>query len=364
MRAIVRAQDDAQPRLVQMARPERAAGEVLVRTLLTGLDGTDQEVLQGDHGEPPEGEAWLVMGHECLGEVVEASDDSPFSPGDRVIPSVRHGCMICQPCLNDTSDHCETGLFTEHGIKQRHGFLRDEWTDEASCLLKAPKTLGDLAVLTEPLSIIVKALDQAGRFQERLPQFVEGEGFRGQRALLAGTGSLGTLAAFLLRELDMEVWAMDRSDDDTFGARLLRDIGARHINAHEHDIRDTAREIGGFDLVIEATGAPKVVFDVALTLRENGIMCMLGVPPEKEPFPIHGDDLMRQMVLGNQILFGSVNSNRTHYETALDHLARFRQRWNNKPDTIITHTYSPDQAPQAFQSFQEPDHVKTTIDWR
>ena len=45
--------------------------QVLVRTLEVGVCGTDAEVMRGEHGSTPEGEEHLIVGHECLGEVVE-----------------------------------------------------------------------------------------------------------------------------------------------------------------------------------------------------------------------------------------------------------------------------------------------------
>lgn len=361
MRSLVLQPGADRATLARLPAPRPSQGEALVRTLLTGIDGTDEEVVERGHGETRAGDRPFVLGHECLGEVVEAPLDSGLRPGDRVVPLVRHGCGRCEPCARGESDLCATGDYTEHGIVGLDGFMREMWADDPATLVKVPPEVGDDAVLAEPLSIVVKAFEVMRTVQQaRLPGF---DGFRGQRALLAGTGSLGSLAAFLLEEKGIETWALDRSPDDAVGASLLRELGARHVNSEETRIADVAREVGGFDLVIEATGSPKVTFDAVLTLAPNGVMCMLGVPGDKDAIPVEADNVMRQMVLRNQVLVGSVNSNRRHFEEAFAALARFRSRRGAQLDRVLTHRYSPEEVEEAFRASGD-QLVKKAIDWR
>src|SRR5438477_13134413 len=114
-------------RLVERKQPTRRPGECLVRVLEVGIDATDRDVEKGEYGEAPPGEDVLVMGHESLGEVVECdSGDGPLREGDLVAPTVRRPCHeSCPNCRNGASDFCVTGHFTERGIKQRHGYLRE-----------------------------------------------------------------------------------------------------------------------------------------------------------------------------------------------------------------------------------------------
>jgi len=55
MRAIVVERGREKPVVVERERPAPADGEVLVRTLRVGVDGTDHEVIAGNHGAFPYG---------------------------------------------------------------------------------------------------------------------------------------------------------------------------------------------------------------------------------------------------------------------------------------------------------------------
>jgi NADPH:quinone reductase-like Zn-dependent oxidoreductase len=64
--------------------PDVQDGALLVRGIAIGICGTDREIAEGAHGTPPSGEARLIIGHESLGEVLEAPPGSGFAPGDLV----------------------------------------------------------------------------------------------------------------------------------------------------------------------------------------------------------------------------------------------------------------------------------------
>ncbi|MHB8606617.1 MAG: zinc-binding dehydrogenase, partial [Thermoplasmatota archaeon] len=312
-------------------------------------------------GEFPLGKDSMILGHECVGEVVAAPESSGLRAEDHVVPLVRHGCGTCAACARN-ADFCRSDGYREHGIKGLDGFFRDAWTDDPATIVNAPQGLGKLAVLTEPLSIVVKALSEAARIQQRVPWFVEEGGFRGQRALMAGAGSLGTLGAFLLVSEGMKVWALDREPDSAAAPKLLARLGVKHIDAKEQDLREVARELGGFDLVIEGTGAPSVAFEALETLAPNGCMTMLGVPAAAAPALVPTSDIMRAMVLGNQVAFGSVNSSRHDFSEAMRRLAEFRARWLAETERIISHTYRPEEIQEAYAA-NGPDVIKKIVDW-
>ncbi len=106
-------------RLAEVPDPQLREGEVLVRVQQVGLDGTDDEILQGQYGEAPPGDDYLIIGHESLGRVEKVMGGATgFSPGDRVVAIVRRPDPVpCRNCAVGEWDMCLNGQYTERGIK-------------------------------------------------------------------------------------------------------------------------------------------------------------------------------------------------------------------------------------------------------
>lgn len=335
------------PRIVE--RPRRKRPRLIrVRTIRTGIDGTDEGLLGRRDVELPRGSSHLVMGHEALGEVLGAPRESPFSPGDRVVPLVRTPCRHCAPCNLGRQDLCQTGRYVEAGIKGRHGFMQETWSTDSEQLVAVPKGLGDAAVLAEPLSIVVKAWETAVAMQSRLA----GTNPRRLRVLVTGTGSLGSLACLWARQLGALATALDRHDERTAAARLLRRIGARHRDSRDGPLDEE------FDLVIETTGATPVARLALEALAPDGSLVFLGVPHRDQPVPVS----MLRTVLGNQAIAGSVNSSAVHFRTALAGLLRLQERWPGYDQLLLTHSFQPEEAAEAL-TLSGSDVVKKVLDW-
>ncbi len=321
--------------LREMPEPEMSAESLLVEVLECGICGTDRDIVAGKYGTPPPGSKELILGHENLGQVREVgSRVSGFSVGDLVVATVRRGCGSCRFCRSGHSDFCETGRFTERGINGRHGYLAARYAEVPEYLVKVPSALRSHAVLLEPLSVVEKAVQQGravrGRF-DALPGFPPE---RPLRALVTGTGAIGMLAALVLASEGCSVVAVDRHGADTPAAALLARIGAAHV--------DTAAGLAAlgadrFDLILEASGSPTLDFDLLGRLAPNGTIVLTGIPgADPTAFPVRGGALLRSLVLENQVLVGSVNANRTHFELGLAHLAAFRERWGDVAERLVT----------------------------
>lgn len=314
--------------------PPLAPGAVRVRVLEVGVCGTDHDIVTGKYGRAPDGEDYLILGHENLGEVVDTSAGaSGFSPGDLVVATVRRGCGRCRFCLANRSDFCETGGFTERGINGAHGYMADEYVEIPEYLVKVPAGLRGIAVLLEPLSVVEKAIAMGQRVlyrKEPTPGFPP---TRAPTALVAGTGAIGMLAAFVLRNRGYEVTAVDRHNGAPAEALLAR-IGARHANV-----------VGGlsalgpdrFDLVIEGSGSALLNFGLVDILAPNGTLVLTGIPDANAPpTSVMGGALFRGIVLQNHAVVGSVNANRTYFETGLSDLGAFEARWPGAVEQMIS----------------------------
>ena len=326
MRAVVVRPPAAGVALEDVEPPGMAEGSVRVDVLECGICGTDHDIVDGRYGRAPPGESFLILGHENLGEVRQVGPGvSGFAPGDLVVATVRRGCGACRFCRANRSDFCETGRFTERGIGGAHGYMAEQYVEHPDYLVKVPPSLRPIAVLLEPLSVVEKAIFQGQKVLDR-KEPTPGEPRAGSpAALVAGTGAIGMLAAFVLRVRGYDVVAVDRHGDDTLAARTLARTGATHAN-----VAEGLGTLGDrrFDLVVEATGSVTLDFELVDRLGPNGVLVLTGIPDASEPpTSVAGGSLLRDVVLGNQAIVGSVNANRTYFESGLRDLAAFEQRW-------------------------------------
>jgi threonine dehydrogenase-like Zn-dependent dehydrogenase len=300
--------------LVDMPEPAPGEGSVLVRARAVGICGTDLEIIGGEYGTAPDGEPRLVLGHESLGEVVEAPPGSGFTAGDLVAGIVRWPDPVpCGNCAVGEWDMCRNGRYTEHGIHERHGFLRERWRLPPDRLVRIDAGLGDTGVLLEPTSVVAKAWDHVERIGSRAR-------WRARKVLVTGAGPIGLLAALLGVQRGLDVHVLDRNRDGP-KPRLVEALGATY---HASGVEEAGRDA---DVVFECTAAPALLFEAMQVPRPNGIVCLLGVSPTGRCAEVDAGALNRALVLENNVVFGSVNANRSHWEAAAAALARADRRW-------------------------------------
>jgi threonine dehydrogenase-like Zn-dependent dehydrogenase len=140
-------------------------GDVLIRVLSVGLDGTDREIIVDNFARYPEGRSEMVIGHELLGVVEEAGPESRLSRGDIVTALVRRPCgeEACVNCRNGQQDFCQTGNYVERGIKGADGFLCEYVVENAKYVVKVPEECLQYGVFVEPQSIVEKVWNQTDR---------------------------------------------------------------------------------------------------------------------------------------------------------------------------------------------------------
>lgn len=324
--------------------------DVALRMLEVGVCGTDREICAFEYGLPPAGSDHLVIGHESLGEVIEVGAAvTRVRPGDLVVPMVRRPCAIesCQACRNDRQDFCYTGRFTERGIGGAHGFLTERVVDHEKYMNVVPRELRDVAVLTEPLTIAEKALQQIDDVQLRLPWACElqpgTQKGHCHTAVVLGAGPVGLLGAMALAASGFAVFVYSREPAPNPKSELVESFGATYVSSMATSPEQLAAQVGNIDVVYEAAGASSVAFDLMRVLGTNGVFVFTGVPGRKAPIQLDADLLMKRLVLNNQVVFGTVNANRDAFEAAIEHLAEFRRRWPAALQALITGRFAIDQ---------------------
>ncbi len=316
--------------------------QVKIRTLDVGICGTDREICTFVYGAPPAGSDYLVLGHEALGQVVEVGAGvSRFKPGDLVVPSVRRPCAntTCVPCSQDRQDFCATWQFTERGINQYHGYMTEYFVDEEKFLTFVPPELRDIAVLVEPLTVAEKGLAQVWKTQQRLPwgpRDPKAPRGQGLNAVVLGAGPVGILGAMALVVQGFKTYIYSRSRKPNSKADLAESFGVEYISSEDVSVDQLAEKVGSIDLIYEAVGVPGITFDVMRVLGINGVYVMTGIPAPKAPIPVAASAIMRNIVLKNQAIVGTVNADADAFSSAIRDLGIFNQRWPQAVRKVIT----------------------------
>lgn len=338
--------------LVELAQPHPGPGEVSVRVLEVGICGTDRELNTGLYGEAPKGDSYLVIGHEALGEVAAVGEGgADFVPGDLVVPMVRRpdGCPNCQA---GEWDMCLWGNYTERGIKGRHGFAAEYFTERPEYLIKLPPELRTFGVLLEPLSIVEKAIAQAFRIQQRLR-------WEPRQALVLGVGPIGLLATALLRLRGLKTYTLATGPQTGLRASLAQELGAEYAAAGEMPIEEAGKRLGNLDIIIEATGASSVAFGAMAALGTNGVLALTGVSAGHRRLEVPADAINLSLVLGNKAVFGTVNANRSHFLHGVSDLAQIEARWPGWLARLITRRFPLEAFDQALPHLR--DDMKTVL---
>jgi threonine dehydrogenase-like Zn-dependent dehydrogenase len=368
MKAVAVFPDSRQVRMI-VGDPPRIVepDEVLFRIRDVGICGTDKEICSFEYGTPPPGEDHLVIGHEALGQVIEVgSAVDTLQPGDLVVPTVRRPCpqQTCRACRSGHQDYCYTGNFTERGIKEAHGYMTEFATDRRHNLVPVPADLVDLAVLAEPLTIAEKALAQVLWLMQHRPPWLDpdtpsSERGRGLSALVLGAGPVGVLGAMTLAAAGFQTYVYSRELPPSPRTDLVSALDVTYVSSQTITPPELAASVGNIDLVYEAVGHSHFALEVLRVLGQNGIYVLTGVPGLQAFIQADPASLMRDMVLKNQVLLGTVNAGPDAFAAAITGLQEFKKRWPQPVESLIGGRYPPEQATDLI--FGRPIGLKTVI---
>lgn len=351
MKAVCVEKGDTAPRLVEHPRPEPAPDEALIQTLRVGIDGTDHEVISGGHGGFPDGEDSIVLGHEAVG-VVEEANDTALESGQVVVPTVR------RPPGDRTNDYFERGEpdmapdgeYVERGIVGAHGYMAEYFTSKSEYLVPVSDDLAESAFLVEPISNSVKAIEHAYATRSAFD-------WRPESAIVLGNGPLGLLALAMLTEEFDRRYCLGRRDRPDPTIDIIEQLDATYVDSRETPVADLVEAHEAVDFLYEATGYAPHAFEAIEALAPNGVAALLGIP-ESWSFEVDGGRLHREVVLHNKAIVGSVNSNVTQYETAVEHLRDFPDWFT---DALVTGVYEPTELEAAFARVD--DRIKSVVEF-
>jgi 2-desacetyl-2-hydroxyethyl bacteriochlorophyllide A dehydrogenase len=302
--------------------------EVLIEIAATGLCGTDLHIDEWTPGYRAfMGSALPVtIGHEASGRIVKAGARAgTLKEGDRVVINPAVACGKCASCIAGIPDDCRD--------RQAIGLIKDGacaryMLAPASYAYRLPDNVPtELGALAEPLTTSAHALATA----EMAP---------GKRVIVFGPGPIGQGAAVLARQMGAsDVVVVGMRDE----ARLqtLAGIGFRHlIDMAQSGAAQRLAEIAGdgFDIAIEAAGAPGVVDQALSLLKPWGVLALAGMPEGDASFNV------LRVVRNRLQIRGVSRTPRSAWTTVLEAMAK-------EPDAfapIVTHRVPLRDAMQAL----------------
>ena len=295
----------------------RKANEALVKIRKAGICSTDLELVKGYY--PYTG----ILGHEFVGEVVEA-DDASWT-GQRVVGEINVVCNECEQCLNGRSTHCEKR--TVLGIVNRNGTFAEYTTLPLGNLHRVPASVPDeMAVFTEPLAA---ALEIQQQIQIKPSDHV----------LLVGAGRLGQLIAQTLALTGCDLRVVARHP---YQQKLLKVRGIRIIS--EDEIQPWR-----WDVAVEATGSPSGFSLARQAVRPRGTLVL------KSTYKGNLDINFSSIVVDEINIIGSRCG---PFEPAL-HLMESKQV---DPTVLIAAEFKLKDALKAFEHAAEPGVLKVLIE--
>jgi len=354
--------------LLLVGRPEpmiTSPDEVKLRVLRVGICGTDREEAAGGRSKAAAGHDELVIGHEMFGQVMDVGQAvTRVKPGDYAVFTVRRGCEKCLPCAMNRSDMCQTGEYQERGIWGLDGYQTEFAVDKEQYVVHVPSELEPVGVLCEPLSVAEKAIDEAVRLQAaRLPDApATPDWLYGRHCLVAGLGPIGLLAALILRLRGAVVYGLDIVDAGTARPNWLQKIDGRYVDGRQIPADKVDDMLGVMELIFESTGVAALEFNLLDALAPNGVYVLTGIPGGERPLEVPGAELIRQLVLDNQVMVGSVNAARDHFQMAIDDLVHAHLLWGDHVGHLITHRY-PHTDFESVLHQHTPDEIKAVIEW-
>jgi 2-desacetyl-2-hydroxyethyl bacteriochlorophyllide A dehydrogenase len=256
--------------LDEVARPQPAAGHVVVRVTHSGVCGTDYKIFNGSIKVPYP----LIPGHEMAGEVVAVEADvnvgpttAAIRPGDRVIIDPETYCGHCFYCQKGFTNLCPNGTLIGRDV---NGGFAEYLMVPASQVFKLPASIADR---TAPMIQVLTTCLHAQRQVETFP---------GDTVAVIGLGVTGQLHVQLAKARGARVIGITRSAEKRAMAETL---GADVTIPGGDDAIEKLRELTegrGADLTIETTGIMKQLADSVHMTRFGGKVLMFGIYTVKE----------------------------------------------------------------------------------
>ncbi len=279
--------------IVEMPFPAVGPGEVLVRVRLATVCGSDLHTVTGRRESP----CPSVLGHEAVGEVVDAGAGATARTGDRVVWSVTVSCGECDRCRRGVTAKCRRVRKVGHepfdgDWPLSGGYATHILLPAGTTSVGIPDALDDVVAAPAACATatVMAVAERAGEVS-------------GHRVLVGGAGMLGTTAAAVCADRGADVLIADR---DRARVEQATGFGARPDDGENVDV------------VLDFTGSSDFIRRGLTRLDVAGTLVLAG---SVTPGPVLDID-PEQVVRRWWTITGVHNYEPRHLKQAVDFLAR------------------------------------------
>ncbi|TFF89956.1 MAG: hypothetical protein EU548_05475 [Promethearchaeota archaeon] len=319
----------------EVIEPDMKEFEVLIKVKAAGICGTDLAIAEGNMKTPTP----LVLGHEFAGDIIEIGKNvNKELLNQRVTSEINAN-------IDFSCYFCQRELYTQCLSRKALGIDIDgafaEFISVPSYLIhKIPDNLSyEEATFIEPLAAAYQVF-------ELMPIDKHDE-----IVTIFGMGKLGLLIAQVALKKELKVIVVDRSSHKL---NLAKEFGVDFpLNSSQLDIPKKIKELTnglGSDIVIDATGNPNAIPMILASCRTYGkihIKSTPGIPVELN---------LTEMVVREIFLY---TSRCGPFEKAIEGL----KSGNVKVKPLISARYPIEQIANAFESYENPNHIKSIIEF-
>ena len=261
---VLRGPDDLS--LEEVPDPIPASDEVEIKVNFTGICGTDMNLIRGRYSAATYP---LVAGHETMGEVIKASENSEWQPGDRVTVFPAYGCRACEACKAGRIAHCPEAKTV--GVLRPGGYFSERIVAHSDRAFRLPDEMeDDVGAMVEPTAVAVHAVKR-------------GQMETGAKVVVIGGGSIGLLTAQVARAYGASEVIISEPISDR--RSVAREIGfAQTCNPLEVDLASFVLDgVGMVDVVFDLVGTDKTLSDSEEMLRPDGHLVIIALPHGENP---------------------------------------------------------------------------------
>ena len=308
-------------------------GEVLIKIKKVGVCGSDMHLFRDGRIGEIVIDSPFVLGHECMGEVVEVGKDVKRGLiGSRVAIEPAFFCGKCRWCKSGNTNVCPDIRFL--GLPPTSGALQEYLVHPAHLVESLPDTISDgAAVVLEPLAVALHAIN--------LMKIRSGH-----RIVILGTGVIGTCVLSLLRLYKgVHIICVDLLQDRLERAKKMDADSVVHIQKDDKDavprILDVLDGLGA-DIVFECAGAEETIWNMCEIAAPGGHIAVVGTNPNNSIAFSSGTSRRKGLTI--RCVRRSLNT--------LPSCIELTAKGFISPDSLVTHTFDLSQIDTAFATVE------------